>query len=77
MADNTQSFVDGLANAPAPELTLTPQLDDQASATTALAQPAPDSERTSSTKNPKPRSTTACSPTRRGNRSRRSRGKST
>ncbi len=42
MADNTQSFVDGLANAPAPELTLTPQLDDQASATTALAQPAPD-----------------------------------
>ena len=42
MADNTQSFVDDLANAPAPELTLTPQLDDQASATTALAQPAPD-----------------------------------
>lgn len=42
MADNTQSFVDDLANAPAPELTLTPQLDDQTSATTALAQPAPD-----------------------------------
>lgn len=42
MADNTQRFVDDLANAPAPELTLTPQLDDQASATTALAQPAPD-----------------------------------
>lgn len=42
MADNTQSFVADLANAPAPELTLTPQLDDQASATTALAQPAPD-----------------------------------